>query len=264
MHNGSSLIQVQPHYSDKEEWRDLARRFDLKYEVLELSGPLVLNIDERPIKMIERYRHSGLVTSLHGCFIDVNPGSGDILFRRLSCRRMRESCLLAKVLGAKNVVFHSACAAFLRGGYMQSWADKTAEFLMELASEFDFDFFVENSMDVDPVPIVELMRRIDNPRIGVCLDIGHTEYSRTSMEEWFEMLEGRIGYIHLSDNEGLFDDHLPVGQGCIDWEKADRLYRTLGCNVPITIEANTVKDVEQSLIYLKEHGLFGIDRHSQR
>jgi len=261
MHNGSSLLQVQPHYSNKEEWRDLARRFDLKYEVLELSGPLVLNIDERPIKMIERYRQSGLVTSLHGCFIDVNPGSGDILFRRLSCQRMRESCLLAKLLGAKNVVFHSACASFLRGGYMQSWADKTAEFLMELASEFDFDFFVENSMDVDPVPIVELMRRIDNPRVGVCLDIGHTQYSRTPLEGWIDALGDRIGYIHLSDNDGLFDDHLPMGRGCIDWEKADRLYRALGRDMPITIETNTIEDVKRSLEYLGQRGLFGIDAH---
>lgn len=259
MHKRSYFLQVQPHYSEKEEWRDLAERFDLTYEVLELSGPLVLNRDERPDEIIERYRNSGRVTSLHGCFIDVNPGSGDILFRRLSCQRMRESCELAKYLGAKNVVFHSGCETFLRGAYLRSWADKTAEFLDQLASEYDFDFFVENSMDVDPVPIVELMRRIDNPRVGVCLDIGHVEYSRVSLEEWFEALEGRIGYLHLSDNQGLFDDHLPVGQGCIEWKKADRLWRTLGQGIPVTIEANTIEDVELSLKYLKQHGLFQID-----
>ena len=260
MNKRSSLIQVQPHYSELEEWKALAGRYDLTFEVLELSGPLVLNKDERPVEIIDQYLNSGLVTSLHGCFIDVNPGSGDDLFRKLSFQRMQESCELAVYLGARNVVFHSACAAFIRGAYLESWADKSAECFEKLASVYDLNFYVENSMDVDPVPIRELMDRIDNPNVEVCLDIGHVEYSRTSLEKWFELLEDRIGYLHLSDNQGLFDDHFAIGQGCVDWKEADRLWRSLRRDTPVTIETNSIENVEQSITYLKQHGLFQFDQ----
>ncbi|MBP3901779.1 MAG: sugar phosphate isomerase/epimerase [Blautia sp.] len=258
MHNRSNLIQVQPIYSQREEWKELAERYDLKFEVLELSGPLVLNRDERPVEIFDQYLKSGLVTSLHGCFIDVNPGSGDDLFRKLSFQRMQESCELAVYLGAKNVVFHSACASFLRGAYLKSWAVRSAECFKELASAYDLNIFVENSMDVDPDPILELLHMIDNPRVNVCLDIGHVQYSRCSQEQWFEALGDRIGYLHLSDNDGLFDDHLAIGQGCINWKKADSLWRALGRDVPVTIETNTIENVEQSLEYLMKNELFGI------
>ena len=252
-------LQLQPQYQWRREWEAIAEREGLSYEVQDLFAPPALNES----RLFERYKdwylRSGRTTSVHGAYIDVNPGSGDALFRELSRRRCRESCALAKELGAENIVFHSSCVPFLRGAYLENWAQACARFYEELASEYDVHLFIENSQDIDAKPIKELMLRTKDPRIGVCLDIGHACYSRCSLDQWTQELGAWIGYMHLSDNWGLFDDHIPLGEGIAQLEEADRFWRESGRTMYMTLEVGGPEGAEQSLRYLKKHGLFGMD-----
>ena len=75
-----------------------------------------------------------------------------------------------------------------------------------------------------------------------------------------DTLGERIGYIHLSDNDGVYDEHLPIGEGTVDWEKADGLWKQLNRKVPLTLEVGGFNGVRKSLAFLKEHGYFGIRR----
>ena len=65
-----------------------------------------------------------------------------------------------------------------------------------------------------------------------------------------------IEYLHLSDNKGEFDDHLPLGEGVVDWKLADALYRKLGRNLPMTLEVGGIEGVKKSLRYMENNGLF--------
>ena len=252
-----SGFQVQPGFARRDEWTAFAEEEGIFYEVIELSV-LPFFKDSSEIEAIRRwYGRSGRVRSVHGAFIDVNPASGDDRIRSVSRMRCIESCSLAAELGAENVIFHSSCAPFLRGAYLDRWADMCAAFYEELAKRFDLRIWIENSQDVDAGPLKELMRRISHPAIGVCLDLGHVHYSYMPMEAWFDSLGSRIGYLHLSDNNGRFDDHLPLGNGTVDWKKADALWRSLDRAMPITIETGNPENVRQSLSFLKEHGYFG-------
>ena len=250
-------LQVQPLYAMRDEWRALAGKDGLRFEVLELSAPPALYESRRFESCREWYRKSGLAASLHGAFIDVNPGSSDPAFRALSRKRCMESCEQALFLGARNVVFHCSCSPFLRGSYEEYWAAECASFYERLAQQYDLNLFIENSSDLDAGPIRKLMKRISNPRIGVCLDLGHAFYSRMPLAHWFESLGDRIGYLHLSDNRGLYDDHLPIGDGKVDWETADALYRGLKREMPITLEVGGLAGVRKSLEYLRAHHYFG-------
>ncbi len=253
----SVLKQIQPAFSHKDDWDAFASGMDLSYEALELSVQPVFSEDGLFDNYLEWYRSSGRTTSLHGVFIDVNPASGDPLFRELSEKRCVQSMETAKAVGAVNVVFHSSCFPFLRGGYLENWADLCADFYQRLADSFDMKIFIENSFDIDPEPIKQLMKRISDPRIGVCLDIGHVNYSRISLKQWFEELGEWTGYLHLSDNGGTYDDHLPLGQGTVDWEEADALWRSLDRDTVITLEVGGIRGVEDSTGFLREHGFFG-------
>ena len=220
----SVMLQVQPQYASRAAWEAFAKREKVTFEAIEFFAPPALNESGRFLDCREWYFSSGCTASLHGAFIDVNPASGDGAFRELSRCRCRQSCELASGIGAKNVVFHSSCCSFLRGGYLENWAAVCADFYEELAETCDLHLFIENSQDLDPEPLCQLMRRIRNPRIGVCLDLGHANYSRMGVEHWFDRLGRWIGYLHLSDNRGLFDDHLALGDGTVDWERANRLW----------------------------------------
>ena len=253
-------LQVQPRFDARHVWEKLAQQEDLGFEVLELSVPPVLN-DSCLYQMYKSwYAHSGRVSSVHGAFIDVNPASGDEALRTMSRNRCDESCRLALELGAGQVVFHSSCFPFLRGGYLEHWADVCADYYMELAQAYNLKLYIENSCDMDPVPLRALMKRISDRRIGVCLDIGHACYSRRPLDDWIDTLGEWTGYLHLSDNYGLFDDHLPLGKGIAGLEKADAWWRSTGRTVTVTLETGGPDSVRESLDYLGTHGFFGINR----
>ena len=97
-------------------------------------------------------------------------------------------------------------------------------------------------------------------RIGLCLDIGHANYSRTTIGQWFDQLGEWIRYLHLSDNLGGFDDHLPLGQGNIDWDLINRLWTALGKDVPLTLETGTLEATRESIAFLRDHHYFGLER----
>ena len=252
------MILIQPRYACRDQWEALAEQEELFYEALELSMPGMLGPDSGDPKCRDWYRDCGRIRALHGAFIDVNPASGDPAFRALSQQRCRDSCALALVLNIKNVVFHSSAFPFLRGAYLESWAGACADFYTELADTYGLSIYLENSMDLDPEPLCALLRETSDPRVQVCLDIGHAHYAQAPLEQWFDELGEHIGYLHLSDNNGQFDEHLPLGMGTVDWALADSLWRQRGRSVPMTLEVGGITDVEQSLTYLKRHGYFGL------
>lgn len=255
----NSILQIQPQYEQGDVWREFVRREGLFYEAIEFSMPQTVTDPLFSAAAQEWYRDSRRVKSLHGAFIDINPASGDPAFRQLSRTRCHESCQLARELGASHAVFHSSCFPFLRETYLDHWAVMCAEFFTELAQKYDLMICVENSQDVDPAPLCALMDQVTDERVRVCLDIGHANYSRTPLEDWFDRLGAYIGYLHLSDNMGKFDDHLPLGRGTVDWKLADSLWRQLDREMPITLEVGGIGGVEQSLAYLKQRGYFGTE-----
>lgn len=252
-----TLLQIQPVHTSRDLWSRFAEDEGLSYEVLELSVAPALNESGLFEQTREWYRASGRAGSLHGNFIDVNPASGDIRYRELSRARCRDSCETALYVGAENVVFHCSCFPFLRGGYLEWWAALCAEFYEELVEQYDLNIFIENSPDIDPGPIKALMEVISNKRIGVCLDLGHVNYSHTPLAGWFDKLGDRIGYIHLSDNMGTYDDHMTLGTGTVDWAEADRLWRSLGKRTPFTLEVGNLESVKTSVDFLRSGGYFG-------
>ena len=255
--SSGSVLQVQPQSADFSKWVSLAHEEDLKFEVLEMVMAPALNESGRFQLLKKEYSSCGLVNSLHGAFIDINPASGDTEFRAISRKRCRESCELAKDIGAKHVVFHSSCLPFVRGQYLDYWAGTCAEFYEELADTYDLKIMIENSQDIDPDPIRNLMKRISDRRIGVCLDLGHANYSQVPVSEWLDSLGSRIRYMHLSDNTGHFDDHLPIGKGTIDWSKVHRFWKRTGGKMPMTFEVGSLYGVRESLSYIRNHGFFG-------
>lgn len=241
-----ALLQIQPKHENLADYVAFAKKHDMAFELIEMS--MHKDID---ISHVQDYANTGLVKSFHGVFIDVNPVSNNPAIRNASRNQMRESCSLAKRLGAENIVFHSSCFPFLRDSYMDIWASESAHFYDELQRSTGLNIFIENSMDVDMDPLRALMDRCQNPKVNVCLDLGHANFSRVDIGMWFNALADRIGYIHLSDNAGFFDRHKTLGSGTLDWELADTMFRRLGRDIPVTIEVNTLEQVAESLEFLE-------------
>ena len=67
----------------------------------------------------------------------------------------------------------------------------------------------------DPEEFGWLLRHLE-PRVGVCIDTGHVSLGR-HWDAFVRVAGRRLIHIHASDNHGQYDDHLPPGEGSIDW-----------------------------------------------
>ncbi|MFM2197533.1 MAG: hypothetical protein RLZZ505_965 [Verrucomicrobiota bacterium] len=61
-----------------------------------------------------------------------------------------------------------------------------------------------------------LLGSIRHCEVGTCLDTGHAYLSR-ELGMVANKLSGHLHLIHVNDNRGDYDEHLPPGEGHIDW-----------------------------------------------
>jgi sugar phosphate isomerase/epimerase len=71
--------------------------------------------------------------------------------------------------------------------------------------------------------------------VGICLDTGHAFLSG-DLEHVAQKLSGHLRMVHASDNRGTFDDHLPAGEGTIDWPRLLRQVAEAGFRGGIILE----------------------------
>jgi sugar phosphate isomerase/epimerase len=62
-----------------------------------------------------------------------------------------------------------------------------------------------------------LLRRLDDS-VKVCLDTGHLALGGY-WHRFLDVAQGRLVHVHANDNHGTRDDHLPPGDGQIDWRE---------------------------------------------
>ena len=103
--------------------------------------------------------------------------------------------------------------------------------------------------------LLSMMKQIDDPRIGICLDVGHANAMTSDdipVEEWIRVLAPYIGHVHLHNNDGKNDLHQAFGLGVMDM---DSIFAAIEAHcspeTTFTIEAH---DCESCASWLKEHG----------
>jgi sugar phosphate isomerase/epimerase len=96
--------------------------------------------------------------------------------------------------------------------------------------------------------------------VGVCLDTGHAQLAG-DLEHAPHALSSRLRLIHASDNAGRYDDHLPPGQGLINWDGVLQRLRNENFHGAIIIEiaargepAEILQAAQRARIFLKERG----------
>jgi sugar phosphate isomerase/epimerase len=94
---------------------------------------------------------------------------------------------------------------------------------------------------------------MDSPCFRHCFDVGHWNlFKNVTMEEWFSVLGSYISHVHVHDNRGLCDDHLPIGEGNIDFDLYFKLMKQYAPDTVYTIEAHDKDKVELALQRLME------------
>jgi sugar phosphate isomerase/epimerase len=105
---------------------------------------------------------------------------------------------------------------------------------------------MENTIQIDDVmkkAIIEILNETD---LKLTLDVGHSNIR--GHEVFWENFD-RVANIHLHDNKGDYDNHLPLGRGNVDLRRID--FANYGGFV--TLELREENAIIESKRYLEEH-----------
>jgi sugar phosphate isomerase/epimerase len=115
--------------------------------------------------------------------------------------------------------------------------------------------FLENTIERSPWPILRILEGLPAEGAGFCLDVGHWHSLGMGAEfgnlpEWAALSKGRLGHIHIHDNDGTADQHLPIGKGRIDFGLLWELLRRHGLDPSATVENPAPRGLSLSARYL--------------
>lgn len=194
---------------------------------------------------------AGLATTIHAPFMDLNPGALDSSIREATRRRFQQVFRAAGLLRPRVIVFHPGYDDLRYGENRMAWLKNSIAFwrdFLPLAGEVGCTIAVENIFEKEPSTLRGLLEAVDDPCLRHCFDVGHWNMFTTgTLEEWFAELGPFIAECHIHDNHGRADEHLPLGEGMIDFE---RVFGLLGKYAPEalwTIEAHTIERLERAL-----------------
>jgi len=78
-------------------------------------------------------------------------------------------------------------------------------------------------------------------------------FTTVSLEDWFAELGPFMVEAHIHDNHGQSDDHLPPGEGQIDFHRLFELLKRHAPDAVYTIEAHTFERLERALKNLQNY-----------
>ena len=138
-------------------------------------------------------------------------------------------------IGIRNAVLHPDYRSFSDDTPMDELIEQNAAVLKQLApaaGQCGVRLCLENMRTRfgDVKDLLELIKRVDSPALGVCLDTGHLNIAHTGSQRDFILAAGdKLHAIHLADNEGEHDQHMmPCGRGNVDFVSVFRTLDEIG------------------------------------
>jgi sugar phosphate isomerase/epimerase len=106
-----------------------------------------------------------------------------------------------------------------------------------------------------------LLRLIDatcTDNLGAAFDTGHQHAQKEILPLSIEKLGTRVFYVHVSDNDGRTNEHLPLGGGTINWRSFFATLKKHAYDGFVAVDVGAVNDLDEayrsSLAFLEQIG----------
>lgn len=208
-------------------------------------------------KTSQALRGKEIPVTFHAPFMDLNPGAVDERVRKITSFRFEQVLKLVPHFQPRSIVFHPGYDRWRYDDDVDLWREKsllTWKPLVKKAEALGVKLALENVFDDNPEPLRKILEEINSPLLGYCMDAGHGNlFSRVPLVNWVEVLGSRLVEIHLHDNHGKADDHLPLGRGNIDFPALFSLLGKKKIHPIYTIEPHEIGLLQPSLEALEKY-----------
>ncbi len=213
------MVNNNVHIPYKFRKKYLSKIYQLKIAPeFYFEGPDFKNFDYKELEDIAlNLKELGLKPSIHAPFLDTNLSAQDEEIVKIVMERINKTLEFAVILGATGIVIHPGFDPFRYNGIEDSWfknISKNLEPLIKRAEDLKIYLALENIFEQDFSNIKKLIEHFSSPYLGHCFDTGHFNiFARVSLSDWLNELGRYFIALHIHDNMGFKDDHIPVGEG---------------------------------------------------
>lgn len=195
---------------------EVAREYGLGLEIAEYCTAWNLDVHFPETDAAVRQKLAGIGRrAFHAPFNELFPCAIDPKARELAACRYRQAIALAKQYGADRVVIHGGYNPYL---YYPVWYTEQSVLFWKdfLREDPGVTIVLENVLEEEPGMLLEILRGVDDPRLRLCLDVGHANaYSKIPVTAWLEACAPYLSHFHIHNNDGTRDSHSALDQGTI-------------------------------------------------
>lgn len=221
----------------------------LGFRHLEFSHLMALSVEEALV-IREHCRECGIIPwSVHS----EHWNDGILLEEYLATQ---EHCArVADALDARIMVCHLPNVNPRLGDFERDLEAITK--LADITRKYKLKLAIEGCLAGDWEYIIKIVDTLDRVDVGTNLDTGHASlYSGEDLGDLIHRLGPRIFTLHIQDNFGHNDDHLPPGIGLINWQKTLQALKQVGYRGSLMMEMTSpVIKKHRSVTELKELAL---------
>jgi sugar phosphate isomerase/epimerase len=157
---------------------------------------------------------------------------------------------LAQALGARVHVLHVSSRRFAAADpevrrRVRARDREIVTGMVRAAGERGLILALENGAAAGQIDYLEeILAAIDRPHLGIALDAGHAHLRGGDPAAAVRRLAPHLRHVHLHDNHGERDEHLPPGRGSIEWVPLLAALGDAGYTGPWMVELRTPRDPE--------------------
>lgn len=199
--------------------------------------------------------------TVHSPFSDINISSLNKSIRKESIRQVKYSIFAINQIGGKVLTFHPGRHSAATSKSKENTKKILFDSLKEI-SDYNKDYGVTIALENMPDTFIttmkvsqEVLEVLENKQLSEIkhtMDVGHLETNNVDIGEYIHDLRKFLIHIHLHDNFGEFDNHLPLGEGNINFPKIFKALKDINYTGRIILEMTKTEDIINSRKYLIE------------
>lgn len=228
----------------------LAKRLGFDFPELYLEEPLklttIINNKKKIKKLLSEFSAPAIV---HTAFwIDFTTTENRI--RKYWINESKKFIRCAAILNINMVNFHTFMIFAINKKEKIRMINNFVSSINELSSyakKFGIKIIIENSGEGAIKRYDEISYILKHsPDVGFHIDTGHAFFNggMPVIKKYFNTFSKRIEHVHMSDNHGFEDEHLPIGKGTIDYKKVVAMLKKIKYNKTITFEIFRGKPID--------------------
>ena len=213
------------------------------------------NMDEKftHVDSVVKKKLEGIPRSLlHAPYNELFPCAIDKKARALAAERYRQATELATRYGSRKVIIHGGYNPQI---YFPVWYVKQSVLFWQdfLRDNPDVEIVLENVLEDDPRWLLDIVAGVDDPRLRLCLDIGHVNaYSSVPLTDWLVLWAPYLSHLHIHNNDGSRDAHNALNEGTIPIKELLLQAQHLCPDATYTLE---LMNDAPSVVWLQENDL---------